>query len=573
VSGKDVIDSLALAWYHSAVINRRKGLHMKRFDKITPEGTKDYLFNESKVRKEITDCVHSIFIEKGFHQVVTPGFEFNDVFSGPSSYYPQESMFKSIDNKGRIMVARPDSTIPIARLVCSRLKDYPMPLKLYYEQRVFRNNPVLKGLSNEMLQMGVELIGDASFEADVELLLLSLNTLSSCTSENVRIEMGHIGIFKLLMERINIGENRKSVIHQFISTKNYAALSAELDKIPMDQTASILRELPKLFGSREVFDKAKILFDGYDSKLLEMLNYLESVYDALSKLGYEENIIIDFGLVNQADYYSSMVFKGYISSAKEAVLSGGRYDNLLKDFGCDFAATGFAINVDQIATVILNKNGKDRVRDKENKLRIALTKGRLEEKAIELFERMGFDCRCLKDKGRKLFISIPEQNIEVVFGKAGDVITYVEHGVCDMGVVGMDTILEHGGSFYEVLDLGFGRCRFALASIKGEDFYSGYAVKKVATKYPNVTRDFFEEKGMDVQIIKIEGSVELAPLLALADGIVDLVETGTTLSVNGLEVIDEIKNISARLIINETSMKLKKKSIDVFIDNMAQNIE
>ena len=546
---------------------------MKRFDKITPEGTKDLLFEECRIQKEITDRLHTAFTDDGYHQVVTPGFEFYDVFSTAEMYYPQETMYKSTDNKGRVLVARPDSTIPIARLVCSRLKDYPMPLKLYYEQKVFRNNPGLRGRSNEMLQMGVELIGDASFESDLELLALSIKALSSCDSGDVRIELGHVGIFKLLMEQLNIDSDGKAGIHQFISTKNYAALSSKLDKYERDQTAAILRELPKLFGGREVFDKARNLFNGYDEKLIEMLEYLESIYDALTDLGLEESVIIDFGLVNQADYYSSLVFKGYTSKASEPVLSGGRYDNLLKDFGCDLPATGFAVNVDQISAGILNHGENGRSPNGDGRLRIALTKGRLEKSALELFEKMGFDCSHLNDKGRKLFLTIPDQNIDVVFGKAADVITYVEHGVCDMGVVGMDTIMEQGGSFYEMLDLGFGRCRFVLAARSDRDFYSGYSVKKVATKYPKITRDFFEEKGMDVQIIKIEGSVELAPLLSLADGIVDLVETGKTLAENGLVVVDDIRKISARLIVNETSMKLKKQSIDAFINNMAEKVE
>ena len=126
-----------------------------------------------------------------------------------------------------------------------------------------------------------------------------------------------MGIFKLLMERLNIDSDEKSGIHQFISSKNYAALSSKLDKFERDQTTVILRELPKLFGGREVFDKAKDLFDGYDSKLIGMLEYLKSIYDALSYLGLEESVIIDFGLVNQADYYSSLVFKGYTSKARE----------------------------------------------------------------------------------------------------------------------------------------------------------------------------------------------------------------------------------------------------------------
>ena len=195
-------------------------------------------------------------------------------------------------------------------------------------------------------------------------------------------------------------------------------------------------------------------------------------------------------------------------------------------------------------------------------IRIALTKGRLEKDTVGLFEKMGFDVTELREKGRRLILGIPGQNIEVVLAKAADVITYVELGACDLGVVGKDTILEHGGKYFEVADLGFGRCRFALAGKKGTDFYGGVGVKTVATKYPNVTRHFFESKRMDVDIVKIEGSVELAPLLKIADGIVDIVETGTTLKENGLEVIEDVVPISARLIVNTVSMKLRKERIE-----------
>jgi ATP phosphoribosyltransferase len=204
-------------------------------------------------------------------------------------------------------------------------------------------------------------------------------------------------------------------------------------------------------------------------------------------------------------------------------------------------------------------------------IRIALTKGRLEKKAIELFGEIGFDITQLKERGRQLIARIPGQNIEVVVAKPPDVLTFVRHGVCDFGIVGKDTIMEFcneagaGKEFFEVLDLGVGQCRFSLAVRKGADFYSGYGVKTVATKYPNVTRNYLEGKGIDADIIKIEGSVELAPLLELADGIVDLVETGSTLRENGLEELETIAEISARLIVNTVSMKLKKNRIDEII--------
>ncbi|MCR5817160.1 MAG: ATP phosphoribosyltransferase [Ruminococcus sp.] len=206
-------------------------------------------------------------------------------------------------------------------------------------------------------------------------------------------------------------------------------------------------------------------------------------------------------------------------------------------------------------------------------LRIALTKGRLEKDTIGLFERIGFDCTAVREKGRKLILPVDGGRIEVVLAKANDVITYVEHGVCDMGVVGKDTIMEMQGKFFELADLGFGRCKFALATKKGEKFYGGYGVKTIATKYPNITRNHFESKGMDVEIVKIEGSVELAPLLELSDGIVDIVETGTTLKENGLEVIEDICPISARLIVNMVSMKLRQQEIEQLVELIDKNLE
>lgn len=208
----------------------------------------------------------------------------------------------------------------------------------------------------------------------------------------------------------------------------------------------------------------------------------------------------------------------------------------------------------------------------KKKIRIALTKGRIENKAVDLLEKIGYDVTDLREKGRRLILTIPDENIEVVLAKAADVITYVEHGVCDLGVVGKDTIMEHGGKFYEVADLGFGKCKFALAVKKGTDFYSGYGVKTVATKYPEVTRSFFENKGIDVDIVKIEGSVELAPLVGLSDGIVDIVETGTTLKENGLEVVEDVAPVSARLIANTVGIKLKQERILEIVNLIKENL-
>lgn len=210
--------------------------------------------------------------------------------------------------------------------------------------------------------------------------------------------------------------------------------------------------------------------------------------------------------------------------------------------------------------------------EKKNVVRIALTKGRIEEGAIEIFEGAGIDCGQLKNKGRKLIFHEAENNLEFVLVKAPDVLTYVEHGVVDIGIVGKDTLLEQNRNFYEVLDLKFGCCRFAVAGPKNSNFYEGYNRKKIATKYPNVARDYFRKKGQDVEIIKIEGSVELTPLLGLCDAIVDIVETGNTLKANGLKIYEYICDISARMVVNIASMKMKKSEIEDIIEKVYREV-
>lgn len=206
-------------------------------------------------------------------------------------------------------------------------------------------------------------------------------------------------------------------------------------------------------------------------------------------------------------------------------------------------------------------------------IKIALTKGRLEKLAIEMFEYIGIDCSELKEKGRKLIFHNEENNIDFVLVKSTDVLTYVEHGVVDVGIVGKDTLLEQGKSFYEVVDLKVGRCKFMVAAPANFKINEGYSRKKIATKYTNVAKNYFMEKGQDVEIIKIEGSVELAPILGLSDAIVDIVETGTTLKENGLVIIEDICDISARMIVNTTSMKMKKDEIGDLISKVQEYVD
>ncbi|KEI91873.1 ATP phosphoribosyltransferase [Clostridium botulinum] len=207
-------------------------------------------------------------------------------------------------------------------------------------------------------------------------------------------------------------------------------------------------------------------------------------------------------------------------------------------------------------------------------VKIALTKGRLEKKAIQIFKTININTRELEDKGRKLIFNCEneEYNIELFLVKAKDVETYVEYGAADIGIVGKDTLMETNKEFYEVLDLNVGKCKFALAALPSFKLDQGYNRKKIATKYPNIAREYFRKKGMDVELIKIEGSVELGPIVGLADAIVDIVETGNTLRENGLVVVEYICEISARMIVNKASMKTKKDEIIKIIENVSEVI-
>lgn len=204
---------------------------------------------------------------------------------------------------------------------------------------------------------------------------------------------------------------------------------------------------------------------------------------------------------------------------------------------------------------------------------IALTKGRLEKETVKLLDKANFGTDELKDKGRKLVFNDTKENIKYFLVKAADSITYVEHGVADIGVVGKDTLLESDNNYYEVLDLGLGKCGFIVASLPENDVFKKIGHIKIGTKYPKVAREYFKKKGMDVEIIKIEGSVELAPILGLCDAIVDIMETGTTLKENGLVVFDRICDISARVIVNKASFKMKREEIGEFISRLQATLE
>lgn len=203
-------------------------------------------------------------------------------------------------------------------------------------------------------------------------------------------------------------------------------------------------------------------------------------------------------------------------------------------------------------------------------LTIALSKGRLAELSMELFEKIGIDCSEMKTNSRKLIFNDEKNSIKFFLAKPADVPTYVEYGAADIGVVGKDTLMEEARNLYEVLDLGFAACRMVVAGPKElEGKLDSYNNKRVATKYPRIAREYFERKKKEtIEVIKLNGSVELAPLVGLSEVIVDLVESGRTLKENGLVVLDTIADISARMIVNRVSMKMQCDRINKIITDI-----
>lgn len=395
---------------------------MKRYDLLTPEGTRDLLFDECVALRMVEKKLTDIFLSHGYTEVVTPGLEFFDVFTLKSRYFAQESMYKLIDAKGRLMVLRPDSTMPIARLVATRLREEPLPLKLFYNQSIFMVNPKNSGRDDEFAQSGIEILGGDRTAADYEALVLAIHALSVCSDE-FRLEIGESSIFRLLVSQLGIDNDEADNIQALIDTKNYPALNEALSSYS-GAAADALRALPTLFGGVEVFEIAEKYM--ITSELKEKLNSLKKTYDALIGAGVEK-IQVDLGLVHKKNYYSGIIFRGFVEGYGSPVLSGGRYDNLIGDFGRDVPAVGFAVNVEAAAKVQLKSLDGDTTLTTPADVLVYAVKG------SEVNGLM--HCSKLIKEGFKVFNS--------VFANEDDAVKYaVAHGIKRLDIVSDSVVTE-----------------------------------------------------------------------------------------------------------------------------------
>lgn len=313
----------------------------------TPEGTRDRLFAECLERRQVQGVLVNLFRRRGYAEVITPEVEFYDLFVQSGSPLPQETMLKIIDRSGKIMVMRPDSTAPIARVAATKLQTLALPQRLYYDQTVFRSGRAHEGGSSEIAQCGVEMIGAVGKKADLEMVALAVDALRACGVSEFHIEVGHVGFYRDLASRVNMPEEDLERMRQYIEGKNYAVLNDLLEPYDGQPGCAALRRLPYLFGGVEVLQEARELAGACES-----LEYLERLHGELTAGGYGEYVRFDLGLVHQIDYYTGVVFRGYVQGAGAPVLSGGRYDSLVEKFGRRAEATGFAVDVDAVGACL-----------------------------------------------------------------------------------------------------------------------------------------------------------------------------------------------------------------------------
>lgn len=526
----------------------------------TPAGLTDILVKECELKFKIETAAREVFTRHGYHVVQPPMFEYYDVYD--AAVTKAENMFKFFDNNGRMLALRPDLTTSVARIAATKPLG-ELPYRIAYSGSAFRNDETFSNdRRREFSQAGIELIGNGGTDADAEVIEIAIEALLKFGVKDFQIDMGHADYYKGLAEIAGLDPIVSDKLRANINDKDFVAIEGILDGIDIDEKLKeVFMELPKMFGSIETaVAAAKNPIIGEKSRAA--LENLISVYEILKGKGLDKYISTDLGMVPNLDYYTGIIVKGFAKGVAFPICSGGRYDNLTEKFGKALPATGIAIGIERVMTALSDI----RERNDENAseyITVALAKGRLAELSINIFEKLGFDVQEMKSKTRKLIFTDEKNKFKFILVKASDVPVYVEYGAADIGVVGKDTLLESGKDVYEIMDLGFGKCRMAVAGpSEMRDKLVGRNIMRVASKYPHIARDYFHRvKGQTVDIIKLNGSVELGPLVGLSDVIVDIVESGKTLKENGLEVLEDVCELSARLVVNRVSLKIHRERI------------
>ena len=410
--------------------------------------------------------------------------------------------------------------------------------------------------------MGLECIGAVDDEATAQAVSLACRSLALTGRESV-LEASHMGSVAGLLDAVGAPEAVRPRLLACIRDRNRHELKAAAAEAGLSkQGTDALCRLDALAGDWEtVLAQAEPI--ALNASMGAALAELGTLCRALEAQG--QSLRLDLSLVNDMDYYNGLVLQGYLAGIPRAVLKGGRYDPLAAQFRPGAKAVGFALYLDELDRLSDAASGGTG----EGILNVALPKGRLGDKVYGLLSGLGYGCPEDYSESRKLVVEDPAAGIRYFLVKPSDVAIYVEHGAADIGIVGKDILAESRADVYELLDTGLGRCRMCVAGPEDLQDDPGRSLR-VATKFVNIAKAYYAAQGRDIDIIKLNGSIELAPLLGLSDVIVDIVETGTTLRENRLQVLTEFMPISARFIANRASYQFKRREIDTLLEKLTE---
>ena len=509
-------------------------------------------------------CLRSLYRTYGYSQYKMSKFEEYDLYARNKSFLISDNIITFTGNGGKLMALKPDVTLSIVKST----KDGEES-KVFYNENVYRPTGS-EGDFKEIMQTGLEFIGNVDDKALTEVISLAAKSLETISQDFV-LDVSHLGIIAEAVDSLGLTSAQRSQILSAIKDKNLGTALSVCREADVDEAKTALLEtVITCYGEPEAtLDKIEPLLVSDEGKAAAKA--LRRQLDLLSDYVKAGKIRIDFSVTDDMSYYSGIVMRGFIRGLSKSILSGGQYDNLLHKMGKKNSAIGFALYLD-LMEELEDSADAEVIPDGDDYLNIALPKGRLGEKVYKMFAEAGFECPALLENSRKLIFTNDEARVRYFWVKPSDVSIYVERGAADIGVCGKDILLEYAPDVYELLDMNTGICRMAVAAKK--DFCDdGTKTLKVATKFSRIARNYYASIGRDIDIIHLNGSIEIAPILALSDVIVDIVETGTTLKENDLEVKETIVPISARLIANKAGFKFKGAQIERLRDHIAKQIK
>lgn len=321
----------------------------------TPEGVRD-IYGEEKAKKTVVECLlHEKIAGYGYQDIQTPTFEFFDVFSKEVGTTPSRELYKFFDKEGNTLVLRPDFTPSIARCAAKYFMDENVPIRFCYQGNTFTNTSNLQGKLKEVTQMGAELIGDGSVQADAEMIAMTIEALYHAGLTDFQISVGNLEYFKGICAEAGLDEDTELELREFISGKNYFGAEELLERTHVDKrTKELLLQVSDLFGTVSILKQAKKTACNKRSR--HAVERLENVYQVLCDYGAEKYVSFDLGMLSKYNYYTGIIFKGYTYGVGDAIVKGGRYDSLLGRFGKETPAIGFVIVVDDLLAAMSRQN-------------------------------------------------------------------------------------------------------------------------------------------------------------------------------------------------------------------------